>query len=66
MVLIFYVNYYVCWINSCNISSAVFIIRAAAEYDRWVTIILENSSAISTVEASREEDTILPADDVPA
>ena len=47
-------NYRLMRINSSSIWSEVVTIRAAAENDRWAKIILANSFARSTVDASKE------------
>src|SRR5688572_16769927 len=51
---------------SASISSAVVMTRVLAEKARCVTIILENSSAISTLEPSSALPRIVPAPLLPA
>ncbi len=48
-------------VSSASISSAVVMIFVFAEKARWVTIIRVNSSARSTVDASRAFASIVPA-----
>ena len=63
---IFKNQFYVIRVNSSSISSAVVIILVAAEYARWVTIMLENSVARSVLEVSNAPEVISPAPLVPA